>query len=224
LPSRFLAEPREVVVYVPPMRGGEPIAGVVYLGDGGSARNLAANIDTLITSGRFPRVMLVGIVSGQPKPGAADDVRAMEYLWDFENGNARFLAHENFFVHEVIPWVEKRFGAPADSRFRATWGISNSGAWAIDMGLRHPDVIGNVLAFSPGGRHGDIGSATVDPHVRFFIQGGTFEPPFHAIAVAWGDSLSARGAKPVVKSVIAGHDWQVWRDTFAQAVEWAFRQ
>ena len=216
---------RGVVVYVPPARGKEPIAGVVFLGDGGSASPLAPVIDTLITTGALPRIMLVGIPSAMRKPGDAPDFdpRAMEYLWDFENGNARFLAHEKFLFNEVIPWAERKYGAPRDRAKRATWGISNSAGWAIDMGLRHPDVIGNVIAFSPGGRHGQIDKdVKLAPSVRFFLQGGTMESAFHRIALAWNDSLSARGLKPKLREPFAGHDWTVWHDTFPDALEWAF--
>jgi len=198
---------------------------VVYLGDGGSVTPLAPALDTLIMTGALPRIMLVGIPSAMRKPGDAPDLdpRAMEYLWDFETGNARFIAHEKFLIDEVIPWAEKKYGAPHDRSKRATWGISNSGGWALDMGLRHPDAIGNVIAFSPGGRHGEIDKTVkLEPGVRFFIQGGTMESAFHTIALSWGDSLSARGVKAKVREVVAGHDWTVWHDTFPDALEWAF--
>jgi enterochelin esterase-like enzyme len=227
LQSASEAAKRGVVVYVPPARGNDPIAGVVYVGDGGATNGLAPMVDTLITTGALPRIMLVGIPSAMPKPGDApdQDYRAMEYLWDFENGNAHFLAHEKYFIDEVIPYAEKKFGAPSGRAKRAVWGISNSAGWAIDMGLRHPDVIGNVMAFSPGGRHGQIDSTIVlKPEVRFFVQGGTLESAFHKIALSWGDSLTAKGLKPRVREVVAGHDWSVWQETFPDALLWAFKE
>ena len=225
LPGRYLPEPRAIVVYEPPVMGNEPIAGVVYLGDGGSVKSLAPVIDTLITTGKMQRVLLVGIPSGMADAGSAPgkDYRAMEYLWGFEEGNARFLAHEKFFLNEVIPHAESRYGAPRDRSRRATWGISNSAAWAIEMGARHPDVIGNVLAFSPGGSHGELrADMKFAPTVRYFLQGGTLEPPFHRNAMAWSVSLRSRGAEAEFHEVIAGHDWEVWKQRFPEAVMWAF--
>ena len=225
LSSRYLSEPRAIVVYEPPARGNEPIAGVVYLGDGGSVKSLAPLIDTLITGGTMQRILLVGIPSGQANAGSSpgEDFRAMEYLWGFEESNRHFLAHENFILNEVIPRAESRYGAPRDRLRRATWGISNSAAWAIEMGVRHPDVIDNVLAFSPGGSHGKLrADMKFAPRVRFFLQGGTLEPPFHSNAMAWSDSLRSKGAATEFHEVIAGHDWEVWKQRFPEAVMWAF--
>ena len=225
LPSRFLSEPRSIITYVPPARANAPISAVVYLGDGGSVTGLAAVLDTLIVTGALPRVMLVGIESAMSRPGdpTGFDPRAMEYLWGFEDTNKRFLAHERFWLEEVIPFAERKYNAPADRTQRATWGISNSGAWSIQMGLRHPDVIGNVIAFSPGGSHGVIEPGSrFEPRVRFYLQGGKLEPPFDHIALSWVDSLKPHGLDVIVREPIAGHDWAVWRDLFPDAVRWAF--
>jgi hypothetical protein len=92
--SKYLPEPRAIVVYEPPSRGSDPISGVVYLGDGGSVSSLAATLDTLIVTGQLPRILLVGIPSGAASGVTPDqDVRAMEYLWGYEESNAHFLAH-----------------------------------------------------------------------------------------------------------------------------------
>jgi enterochelin esterase-like enzyme len=225
LPSRFLSSPRAVHSYVPPARGNEPIAGVVYMGDGSALTGIAPYVDTLIVTGRLPRVMLVGIPTGDagPKDPPGTDVRAMEYLLDFEPGNARFLANERFVFDEVIPWAEATLGAPRTREQRAIWGISNSGAWATDMGLRHADALGAVLAFSPGGAHGRMPpGASFTPSVRFLLQGGTLEPAFRKIAADWSDSLRTRGVTHTYREVIAGHDWLVWCEQFPAAIRWAW--
>jgi enterochelin esterase-like enzyme len=225
LPSRFLSAPRAVISYVPAPRGNDPIVGVVYMGDGGSVHGIAPYVDTLIAAGRLPRVMLVGAPNGMPEatdpPGT--DVRAMEYLWGFEENNRRFLAHERFVIEEMIPFAEATLGAPSDRAKRAVWGISNSGGWAITMGLRHPDVIGSVLAFSPGGSHGTLPpGARIDPSVRFLLQGGTLEPTFRRIASDWADTLKVRGLTPAFREIIAGHDWLAWCEQFPAAIRWAW--
>jgi len=225
LKSAYLADPRAVVVYVPPAHGNDPIAGVVYLGDGGSVHSLAKNVDTLVVMGVLPRILLVGMVSGRATHGVdqANDFRGMEYLWNFEKGNAHFLAHENFWLREVIPYAETKYGAPSDASRRAVWGASNSAGWAISMALRHPDVVRNVLAFSPGGGTEEIVSgASFDPSVRFLLQAGTLEPSFHSIAWSWGKLLNEHGVKATLRDAVAGHDWEVWSDSFAPALSWAF--
>ena len=225
LPSRFLSSPRVVHSYVPPARGNDPIAGVVYMGDGDGLPGIAAYIDTLVVSGKLPRVMLVGSPSGRPAPNdpPGTDVRSMEYLFGYEPGNARYLAHERFMVDEVMPWAEATLGAPSNREQRAVWGVSNSGGWAVAMGLRHPDKLGVVFAFSPAGSHGVVPpGSSFTPAVRFFLHGGTMEPTFHRIAADWNDSLRARGVQPNFREVVAGHDWLVWCEQLPAAIRWAW--
>lgn len=225
--TRVLSRPRGVIVYRPPAHGTDPVAGVIYLGDGGAVHGIAPYLDTLIVSGHLPRVMLVGIPSAMPGPGDPTDrdVRAMEYLWDFEPGNQRFLAHERFVLDEVIPWAEARYGAPRVREERAVWGMSNSAAWAIRMGLRHPETFGIVLAASPGGVQSDAGAgARLVPPTRFLIQAGVLEPAFHRIALAWRDSLRARSLDCTLREVAAGHDWLYWSERFPDLVRWGWKR
>lgn len=225
VPSRFLSAPRSVISYTPPAVGNQRIAGVVYMGDGGSLQSIAPYLDTLVVTGQLPRIMLVGIETGfaGPNDPPGTDVRSMEYLMDYERGNARFLAHEHHVFDEVMPWAEAKLGAPRDRERRAVWGISNSGGWAVTMGLRHPDVLGVVLAFSPGGSHGTIpDGARFTPSVRFMLYGGTLEPNFRRVASDWNDTLRTRGITARFEDAVAGHDFQVWAEHFPGALRWAW--
>ncbi|HJQ54510.1 MAG TPA: alpha/beta hydrolase-fold protein [Gemmatimonadaceae bacterium] len=221
--DRAPAQRRPIVVYIPPAPSRPE--DVVYLGDGASVRSLATTIDTLIAAGVMPPVMLVGIVSAPLTPSAASgrDPRAAEYLWNYVPDNSRFIAHERLWLDEVMPLAETKYGAPKTRQSRAVWGISNSAAWAIEMGLRHPDLVGSVLAFSPGGEAGRINpGASFKPAVRFYLLGGTLEPDFNRSARIWRDTLSGRGETVLLREPVAGHDFGVWRDYFPRAVAWAF--
>jgi enterochelin esterase-like enzyme len=225
LASRYLLAPRPVQVYIPPGGAGAPATDVVYLGDGNAVDGLAPFLDTLISMGRLPRIMLVGMEYGRRHDSDPPDydLRALEYLWTFDSTHVRFIAHEHFFLEEVIPWAERVHHAPTGRDHRATFGMSNSAAWAIDMGLRHPDVIGNVVSFSPGGTEGQVGpGARFAPGVRFYLQGGTLERSFLKSAVAWADTLRARGEEVSLRRVTAGHDWLVWSEGLPLALEWAW--
>ncbi|MEO7456541.1 MAG: alpha/beta hydrolase-fold protein, partial [Gemmatimonadaceae bacterium] len=171
-----------------------------------------------------PRIMLVGLATGfrRATDPADMDLRALEYLWDVEPGSAHFLAHVRFFLEEVMPWAETKWNAPRRREQRATFGMSNSGGWAIDMALRNPEIIGNVVAFSPGGRHGRIVDGNrFSPRVRFYLQGGALES-FFRNASAWSDTLRARGETTELHRVIAGHDWLVWSETLPDALRWVW--
>jgi enterochelin esterase-like enzyme len=220
--SRFLPAPRGVTVYVPPARGAEPIAGVVYLGDGQSVRGLAAEVDTLVAAGRLPRLLLVGMhcdtARGDGTP--EQDGRMLEYLSGIDD-STRFLAHERFFLEEVLPWAERGYGAPTRPEQRAVFGFSNSAAFAIDMGLRHPDVFGRVLAFSPAGKKPVLPTPMATPAAAFFLLGGLYEQPFHEKAVRWGALFRAHDVRNTVREVVAGHDWEQWRTSLPEALAWA---
>lgn len=220
--SRHLPAPRGVGAYIPPERGEEPIVAVVYIGDG-AARPMAAIIDTLISAGRLPRIMLVGVETDTSRnvDGEGNDGRTLEYLlapWD----STRFLAHERFFLEEVLPWAES-LGAPAERDRRAVAGFSNSAAFAIDMGLRHPQLFGRVLAFSPAGRRAQILPGTdLDQPAEFYLLGGVLEDNFHAKALAWAEIFRSRGIRYALREPVAGHDWYMWQAMFRDAVAWAF--
>ena len=223
--SRHLGRSRGVGAYIPPARGEEPIVAVVYIGDG-AARPMASIIDTLIVAGRLPRIMLVGVETDTTRnvDGAGNDGRTLEYLFipDSDWDNSRFLAHERFFIEEVLPWAES-LGAPSDRDRRAVAGFSNSAAFALDMGLRHPDLFGRVLAFSPAGRRAQILPETrLDEPAEFYLLGGTLEKNFHQKAVAWADIFRSRGIRYALREPVAGHDWFMWQAMFRDAVAWAF--
>ena len=224
--SRALGHSRAVHVYMPAGAGAPE--GVVYLGDGEAVRGLAPYVDTLITAGSLPRVMLVGVANAATGEGrsAERDPRALEYLWNYDTLNTRFLAHERFVLDEVMPWAESRHGAPTARERRAVFGMSNSGGWAMQMGLRNPDRFGHVIAFSPGGvRTGHMTPAMrLTPPVRFLLLAGTLEPVFNEVAQAWARELADRRLDYRMIEVVAGHDWNVWRDHFRQALEWAFER
>jgi hypothetical protein len=91
------------------------------------------------------------------------------------------------------------------------------------MALRNPDVIGRVIGFSPGGRHGQLEKGNrIDPTVRFFLLGGTLEPAFLKIARSWLDTVNANGGTARLLEVVAGHDSDVWAERFSEAAAWVF--
>jgi enterochelin esterase-like enzyme len=215
--SKAMGETRELMIYEPPARNGEPLAGVIYAGDGGAVDTFARVIEPLIIAGRVPRILMVGFISSPTSLG-----RAQEYLLTLEDDNAIFLKHEKFFLSEVIPAIERDYQLPEGAAHRATFGFSNSAAWAMDMALRHPDLIGRVLAFSPAGRKATLLEPLPKQAPSFFLLGGTLEKPFHDKAIAWGEVLAGLNVKYTTREPVAGHDFEAWLTYFGEAVQWAF--
>ena len=70
--------------------------------------------------------------------------------------------NEDFIVKTVVSYVDSTYPTYADSKFRAVGGLSEGGFGALNMGLRHQDVFGYVIAIAGYGR--------VDPHAKT-VQG-----------------------------------------------------
>lgn len=220
--SRHLSAPRAVTVYAPPSPQGAPPEAVIYVGDGQVVRGLAPILDTMITSGRAPRVLLVGMHSADDRgTGPGEDGRTLEYLSGIDD-STRFLSHERFLLDEVMPWARTRFGAPSAPDKVGVLGFSNSAAFALDMGIRHPELVGRVLAFSPAGRQARLDRAPAEPLPRFYLLGGLYEHHLLAKARAWGEVFERLSIPHQVVEVAAGHDPAQWDTSFPDAVLWAF--
>jgi len=217
--SRFLAEPRGVTVYLPAKRCAEDIAAVLYMADGAAVRGMAPVLDAAITAGRLPRIALVGIHSAPFRPG--QDLRAAEYLLGLAGQEQRFAAHERFFVEEAVGWAEAAHALPSATQRRGVFGFSNGASFAIDMGLRHPDLFGRVIAFSPAGRAPALDASNAAAP-GFYLFAGTLEPRFHARAGEWQRLLTERGVVSRFTDRVAGHDAEVWQEALPGALEWAF--
>jgi enterochelin esterase-like enzyme len=221
LNSTALRMRRPVSVYVPPARGGQPVAAVVYMGDGQGVAGFAATIDTLISAGRLPRVMIVGshTVYAAPDLPPGTDIRSLEYIGT--GGGERFVAHERYVLDELMPYAESRHGAPAERSRRAFFGVSNGGGLALSMLTRHPDTFGFAFPFSAGGsfdptQWGDVSGS------RVYLMTGQYEGAFRARTRERLDALRSRGATVEFREPAAAHDSSAWDVFFPRAVVWAF--
>ena len=221
--SRNLGSTRDLHIYMPPEFGADAITGVVYLGDGGAVVSLAKVVEPAILTGKLPRIMIVGILSDTAR--APIDGRAAEYIRGYPDGAARWDRHEQFVITEVMPLVQRKFQAPSDARRVAVGGYSNSAAWAITMGLRHPEKFGNVIAFSPGGRKPAIPDGVDTAKLAgFYLLGGVLEPAFHEKAVAWAGLLEKSNARHILREPVAGHDMGMWEAYLVEALDWTFNR
>ncbi len=226
--SAYLDERRALTVYLPPDHDPIQPCPVVYAADGQSVDRFAAVLDPQIRDGSVPEVIVVGVHSaaygGAAEPyDPALDLRAQEYL--LGENSERFEAHERFFVDEVSEWAQQTLGASVGRRERAVFGCSNGGAFAVSMGVRHPDRYGAVIAFSLG--EGPQGWGTpewsADDAPRHYLLAGTLEP-FQGTTAKWAARLSRLGVEYVHRERICGHDPVMWEEEFPGAVAWAFRR
>jgi enterochelin esterase-like enzyme len=226
--SKALGTRRKATVYRPP--GHDPMkpSRVVYAADGQAIDRFARVLEALIASGRVPPVVLVGVHSGGYVGGGPDfkhydpkkDLRLQEY---FPGVNAqRFADHERFFCTEVPEGAERRFGVSSVRHDRAVFGYSNGGRFAVEMGLRRPDVFGHVLGFSVAGNGKFEFGKDPKELPRFYLEAGTWEESFHVCTLRLTEQLKERGVPVHFSSRVGGHDPALWRDEFAVALTRAF--
>ncbi|MEO8623895.1 MAG: alpha/beta hydrolase-fold protein [bacterium] len=150
------------------------------------------------------------------------DARSREYLPGMDS--ARFAAHEQFVLDEVLPRAERVYGAPHMASQRVLFGFSNGATFAAAIALTHPDAFGAVIALSPGG--GANSFAAIPQRdggaPRLYTSGGLYEAGFRANAIALVDVFRSRGALTVRREPAGGHDEAVWQAYFPEAAMWAF--
>lgn len=61
------------------------------------------------------------------------------------NGHERY---EDFFISELVPWVDRKFRTVATPAARGISGNSMGGFGALHLAMEHPDVFGSVSAHS----------------------------------------------------------------------------
>ena len=197
---------RPVTVYVPP----DSPEAVVFAGDG----QRVAQWGRTVEAANLPPTMIVGV------HGLTDEaLRLQEYSPVFDE--ARFAAHETFFVQDVRRWVESRLGVALRAERTAVYGASAGGELALALGLRHPDVYGAILCASPGAGYQPADELPSRIPRTYFVA-GTQEPFFLKNATRWAVALRDAGAEVVMNERTGSHGGAFWRAEFPVMVAWAF--
>jgi len=136
---------RRVAVYtpenVPPQ---VPVITVYYLpGYGGASEQFLGP-----WGGPFAQALQMLEVEQIPVRMVVVDFRnrwgGSQYLNSSAQGN-----YADYVLDEVIPLVEKQFGAPASARERLIAGHSSGGFGALRLAMMRPELFGGVVALSP---------------------------------------------------------------------------
>jgi len=212
---------RRISVYTPPGWTAQETLPAVYLADG-AALSMAQVLEPAILNKTAPRVVLVGIDSATPRPAEPQkDLRALEYLNGFKDGQAYFEAHETFVLKMVIPDIERDFHVLATPQGRVVGGFSNGAVWAISLAARHPEVFRGVIALSPGWRPA---IQAPDPQARVFTSGGTLEPGFLSTATEYATRVKISGGTVHLVKRVGGHDQVIWQEEFPGAVRFVLNR
>jgi enterochelin esterase-like enzyme len=127
-------------------------------------------------------------------------------------------SYEAEVLEGLLPAVEAEYPVARSADRRAIAGISRGGVWALEIGLRHPEVFATVAAFSPAL---SVNRAPPQYDPMFLAAGeGPLPERFYLAAGAtdWARPmseqlsriLSERGSPVELEIVPGGHDQEVW--------------
>jgi predicted alpha/beta superfamily hydrolase len=155
--SKFLRHDRDIIVYLPPGYHDSPDVRypVCYLHDGqnlfdpatafgGTDWQLHRTAEDLLSRGEISPLIIVGINN-------AGEARMLEYTHVGKNGGRGGLAgrYGRAIVEELKPLIDSRYRTVPDRESTTVGGSSLGGLVSAYLGMRHPDVFGNLILMSP---------------------------------------------------------------------------
>jgi enterochelin esterase-like enzyme len=158
-------EPRTVTVYVPVDALAETELPVLYMHDGQNLFSpdaffggwrVSETLDTAIGDGTLPPLLVVGIDN---TPARFDEYTPVTDVLDGDRVGGRADEYADFLVMGIKPFVESRYPVSADPSGAGTLGSSLGGLVSLYIGLRHPDVFGQVASMSGTIEWGTFGAS-----------------------------------------------------------------
>lgn len=141
IPSHYLPEGnRTIRVYLPPGFQAWISYPVVYCQDGEDFFNfgrIATHAQRLIIEEGWEPFIIVGV-------DVDKSLRTSEYTPDGD----RYSSYTQFFVNELIPWVESHYPVRNDRDQRILAGDSLGGAVSISLAVTYPALFSNILSLS----------------------------------------------------------------------------
>jgi len=225
---------RTIAIYMPPgyQTNGTPnrllvaFDGDDYLDD--DEIGLPATLNNLLAASKIPSTVAVMVYNVHAR-------RLKDLLLNEE--------FAGFMARELVPWMREHYNVTTDPSQTVVTGHSAGGAAAVFMGLRYPNVFGNVLSQSGAvwwSPEMDLANydatdetnwlarqfiATPTSGVRFFLDAGTFEGDTTARGSGileanrqLRDVLLAKGYEVHYEQFVGGHDFVSWRVMLADGL------
>jgi S-formylglutathione hydrolase FrmB len=170
--SKILGHPVQYCVILPPSYDSSKQSyPVLYFLHG-----LGSNSEILINSGGMD---LINDLWSQKQIGefliVTPDAGRSFYI-NSRDGKVRY---EDFFIHEFIPYIEKRYRVLADREHRGVSGVSMGGYGAFRFAFRYPQLFGSMSAHSAAllATLPTVNSSDYQGAVLNRILGGAFGSP-----------------------------------------------
>ncbi len=157
--SRFLADDRDVIVYLPPGydRDTKRRYPVLYLHDGqnlfdgatsfipGMEWRVDENAQSLIESGAIEPIIIVGVYNaGRARIDEYTPTRSAKY-----NMGGKADLYGRMLVEELKPFIDSHYRTKRDARNTGLGGSSLGGLVSLYLGLKYPNAFGKLAVLSP---------------------------------------------------------------------------
>ena len=216
--SRRLGNERRIYVYTPPGHDAAAAAyPLVVLFDG---CDYLSGIPT-------PTILDNALAAGRLPPTVALFIDPVDR--DLELG--RDDAFLDVVAEELVPWVQRRYGAGADPSAVVVGGFSLGGVAAVRAAFRHPAVFGNALAQSNAVWRLDDGddiyerlarqiAAAPRRPIRLLLEDGLLAGPRARFApfVHLRPVLAAKGYPVTFRTFAGAHHTSSWRGRLGDAL------
>lgn len=232
IPSTYLSMDVPVLVYLPAGYGGGARYPVWYGMHGSSSgagmwltdAGIGAVADGLIQSGDIAPLIMVFPFT---RYDTAKEIRA-----DLASGYPAASRMERFLCEELVPVIDTQLSTAATAQSRYIGGFSMGGYFALQIGLRHAELIGRIGAYNPalpfqsaagealpkwlcdlptwnaagGGTAYALAKGLTGQ--RVYIDCGTENDPFAAGAVSLYETLAGMGMPAQFYRHAGGHSLQ----------------
>lgn len=232
--SKFLG-PRDVIVYLPPGYDKETSRRypVLYMHDGqnvfdassaGMEWQMDETAEKLIGSGQIEPVIVVGVSSTGAR---TDEYTHTTMEWKQPDGSVikgggKADLYGRLLIEELKPFIDRTYRTRPEPKSTGLGGASLGGLVSLYLGLKHPNVFGNILAVSPSVQWDQyvfletVKALPAKTGQRIWVDMGTREgEPALTGAHRLNEALQAKGWKPGVdlryfEQEGAGHDEIAW--------------
>jgi enterochelin esterase-like enzyme len=228
LPPEYFADPqlRFPVTY---LFHGSPGVAIDWLRGAGAAR-----AGDLASRKGEPQILVMPTVS-------------RSWLDDSECVDGAHMRVETYVVGDLVPAVDAQLRTKADAVDRTVGGMSAGGYCALNLGLRHRNLFGQIIDMSgfthpthAGGMAALFGNRadlqaivaanspdvyvdalTPVPPTRLYFLCGTNDPQAMREMASMRDRLRARGFDVSWSTRPGGHTYGVWRPGLIDALDWS---
>lgn len=135
-----------------------------------------------------------------------------------------------FVGQELLPWVASQVPLVQQTGAHGVLGASLGGLAALWLGVRLPEIFGQVFSQAGGFALGftkELGLTTIlrlseRLPLRIYLDCGRFDPLLEANRMMKG-ILEARGYSLTYCEFNAGHNYPAWREDLAAGLQWLFQ-